>query len=325
MMNQGTHIPTLTTYPGMAYVPIPPSEAALPSVEAQPWLRVFDSPSDLEGLHFNRDGSELYFVHCRDNLVCKVDMKTKDISVVLELNRYIPDYAVSAVKVHRDGRLFVACVNADFTDGGILFINPDGSGVTRVAEHLVADDMAFDRRGGIYATDMRGRPTNETGAIFYISSDFSERYTVFKNIAAPNGITLSTDERVLWITDILNGNIIRTELTEDGLRPGRIGQCVVYRTTGYLGPDSLMVDNDDNVYCAMYGQGRVLVFNSWGWPIGQVLMPRRDEGYHLATTHPMIRPGTRELNICTNDGRYGAGIFRAGSFAVANTKAFYLQ
>ena len=40
----------------------------------------------------------------------------------------------------------------------------------------------------------------------------------------------------------------------------------------------LFIDSDDNLYVAMYGQGRVLVFNKRGYPIGQILMPGRDEG-----------------------------------------------
>lgn len=44
----------------------------------------------------------------------------------------------------------------------------------------------------------------------------------------------------------------------------------------------------------------VLVFNKRGYPIGQILMPGRDDGKMLRTTHPGI-PGTNQLIICTND------------------------
>lgn len=324
-MDNKNYIPTLEYFPGMEFTPIPPSEMGLQTVVAEPWVKILDHPSDLEGLHFNRDGSMLYLVQCKDNLVCKVDKKTKEVSVVLELGRYAPEYAVSAVKIHKDGRIFVACVNPAFDDGGIIYINADGSGVTKVAEHIVADDMVFDSKGGIYVTDMRGLPTDQTGAILYITPDYKERHTVFGNLATPNGIALSTDEKILWVTDTMNGNLIRTELTDDGMGAKRMNQSIVYRTTGFMGPDSLMVDNEDNVYCALYHQGRVLVFNKFGWPIGQVIMPGRAQGQNIATTHPMICPGTRELYICTNDDQNGAWILRAGSFAEANKQAFYLK
>ena len=38
-----------------------------------------------------------------------------------------------------------------------------------------------------------------------------------------------------------------------------------------------------------------------GYPIGQILMPGRDEGKMLRSTHPQFIPGTNQLLICTND------------------------
>lgn len=69
----------------------------------------------------------------------------------------------------------------------------------------------------------------------------------------------------------------------------------------------------------MHGQGRVLVFNRIGIPIGQVLLPGRDEGHHLLTTSMAIRLGTDNLYIVTSDGDQGQGatIFRAKVFAEA--------
>jgi len=62
-----------------------------------------------------------------------------------------------------------------------------------------------------------------------------------------------------------------------------------------------------------------MVFNPKGIPIGQVLLPGRDEGHHLRTTSMALRPGTNELLIVTSDGDGGRGatIFRAGAFAKA--------
>ncbi len=51
----------------------------------------------------------------------------------------------------------------------------------------------------------------------------------------------------------------------------------------------------------MYGQGRVLVFNKKGYPIGQILIPGRDSGHMLRSTHPAFIPGTDQLIICSND------------------------
>lgn len=81
----------------------------------------------------------------------------------------------------------------------------------------------------------------------------------------------------------------------------------------------MRVDSDGNLYVALYGQGRVLAFNPNGIPIGQVLLPGRDEGHNLNSTSMALRPGTDELLIVTNDGTGGQGstIFHARAFAKA--------
>ncbi|MBL6080090.1 hypothetical protein JMJ56_18885 [Belnapia sp. T18] len=58
------------------------------------------------------------------------------------------------------------------------------------------------------------------------------------------------------------------------------------------------------------------MFNRNGTPIGQVLLPGREEGHNLQSTNLAIQLGTHELHIVTNDatGGQGATIFRARAF-----------
>ena len=80
-----------------------------------------------------------------------------------------------------------------------------------------------------------------------------------------------------------------------------IGSAIPYHFVGPA-PDSMRADRDGNVYVAMYGQARVLVFNKNGIPIGQVLLPGREEGHNLQSTSMAMKPGTNDLYIVTNDG-----------------------
>ncbi len=328
MKNQN-YYPEFRYRRGDRYCPIPPGEEQLQTIVAEPFVEAVGHYLDTEGLHFNRDGSKLYFLACREQKVCQVDMTTKEVSVVYDgRDRYPEDTVFSAVKVHKDGRLFIPYLYESHDDGGIFIVNPDGTymGEIELAKGIVADDMVFDSKGGFYVTDMCGYPTERKGTIEYITPDFKSRTTVIHNLGCPNGITLSCDESVLWVTDTVLGVLIRTDLTEDRLHMAPMGQIYAYRTTGYLGPDSIEVDDDDNIYNALYFQGRVLVYNQYGFPIGQVLMPGREDGHNLRTTHPFIRPGTNELYICTNDDvNKSAWIFRCGAFAKANSRDFYLQ
>ena len=67
-----------------------------------------------------------------------------------------------------------------------------------------------------------------------------------------------------------------------------------------------------------------MVFNPYGCPIGQILMPNREIGHNLCTSHPMVRPGKKELYITTADdnGDEGSWIMKAPAFAEGNKKAF---
>jgi lactonase len=109
----------------------------------------------------------------------------------------------------------------------------------------------------------------------------------------------------------------RVELV-DATTATPFGTAVAYHFTDPA-PDSMRADADGNLYVAMYRQGRVLAFNGNGIPIGQVLLPGREEGHNLRSTSVAIRPGTDDLYVVTNDaaGGRGATIFRAKAFASA--------
>jgi lactonase len=87
---------------------------------------------------------------------------------------------------------------------------------------------------------------------------------------------------------------------------------VAYHFTGFA-PDSLRADSAGNVYVAMYSQGRVLVCNPSGVPIGQILIPTRESGHNMRTTCVGFFPGTDDMVILTNDGDGGEGAWILGT------------
>ena len=117
------------------------------------------------------------------------------------------------------------------------------------------------------------------------------------------------------MTETFNQQLHRLDLGADGVTLSIYGHMIPYRFSGFGGPDSAMIDDDDNVYVAYFGAGKVMVFNLLGNLIGQILIPGRDTGYMLSTTTMAIIPGTNELIIGAGDfsGR-GARIFKARTF-----------
>ncbi len=301
------------------------------TVVADEWLLVTEEPVGPEGLIFDRNGN-LYLVVVGNGSVFKSAPPYTELTTV-----YGPSESrFATVKIHKDGRLFLCDLGekqgyrGDNT-GRIIAMQPDGSDVEVIvpAGSFTPDDMVFDDRGGFYFTDFKDFTdvsNAANGAVYYVSPDFKTITPVLKNLASPNGIALSKNGKTLWVTETFNQQLHRLSLAADGTTLGLYGHIIPYRFNGFGGPDSAMIDDDDNVYVAYFGAGKVMVFNMLGNLIGQVLIPGREAGYMLSTTTMAIIPGTNDLLIGAGDfaGR-GAWIFKAKTFAKSWDGAYQFQ
>ena len=281
-------------------VPLQVHEQYLQTVTAEPWVKISDDGLQLEGLCFDRQG-DLMLCEVFGGTIFKVEMPEKKVKAHFTANKQNP----AAVKIHKVGRLFV-CYLGDFeSSGGIYAVDANGEQqqmiISDIETEYCVDDLVFDSKGGFYFTDFRGYSTNPIGGVYYVGPDYQSVTPVIQNIAVANGVALSKDERVLWVTETNANRLHRIELEDDGVTVAPFGASIPYRFTGHDGPDSCCIDDDDNLYVAMYQQGRVMVFNDRGNPIGQILIPGRDEGHMLRSTHPAFIPGTNQLIICSND------------------------
>ncbi|MEQ7789447.1 SMP-30/gluconolactonase/LRE family protein [Staphylococcus nepalensis] len=297
-------------------VPILAHEQGIQTITAEPWLEISDKGLQLEGLCFDRNG-DLILCEVFGGTIFHVALPDKKITRLLKSHKENP----AAVKIHKDGRLFV-CYLGDFDcSGGIYAVDANGNKIQEIVSDIeteyCVDDLVFDRKGGFYFTDFRGYSTNPKGGVYYVSPDFQSITPVIQNLAVANGVALSTDEKTLWVTETNTNRLHRIDLLEDGVTIAPFGASIPYHFTGHEGPDSCCIDSDDNLYVAMYGQGRVLVFNKRGYPIGQILIPGRDQGHMLRSTHPAFIPGTDQLIICSNDieNDGGSWIYTVKGFA----------
>ncbi len=81
-------------------------------------------------------------------------------------------------------------------------------------------------------------------------------------------------------------------------------------------------DSNGNLLFCEVTNHRMLVFNKNGRPIGQILLPDREQGHNLQSTSLAIRAGTNDLYIVSNDGEnsQGAAILHARAFAKGLTR-----
>lgn len=287
-------------------VPLPPDMAGLPRIKAEPWFRVDPGPElFLEGPAFDREGN-LFVTSPPSGRVFKITPE-KRLSVIFDRK----DVTVDGLALHKDGRLFVACIS-----GELLVMNPDGSQPTFLypryrGKPLSMNDLVFDAQGRIYVTDFTGTVMEPTGGVYRLSSDAATVELVLQRLAAPNGISLSPEGNILWVGETARNAVLRIALAADGVTPHPIdGASYAYYSAGCPGgPDSNKCDAAGNLYQSIIFQGRVLVLNKGGIPVANVVIPGRDEGKGLRTTNLAFRPGTREGYITTS-GEGGAWIYK---------------
>ncbi|MFC1929147.1 SMP-30/gluconolactonase/LRE family protein [Chloroflexota bacterium] len=281
-----------------------------PVIVGKTWLKVTNYAGGIEGPAFDRQGN-LYFVLVGGDKEGWKVFKVSPDKMITKIYRDKVSHFTS-IKIHKDGRLFLCDANSGATKSGrVIAMNPDGTSITDIVTNYHStpvrpNDMVFDSKGNLYWTDFQGNVLNPTGRVFRISSDLTNNELLAGGFAGPNGITLSPDERLLWVADMFTNRLIALEF-----EPGTVGRTIIrsfaaYHFTGLKGPDSNTVDAEGNIYQAIYGQGKVVVLNKEGIPVQELMTPERKTLNQLDTTNVAIKPGSDEgvITVGGTDGNY---------------------
>lgn len=133
------------------------------------------------------------------------------------------------------------------------------------------NDLIIDQVGGIYFTDPWGTsPLNQRGDVYYISPPPKKQITrLIDNMAFPNGIALSPDNKTLYIDDFSNQRVIAVPILSPGDLEVGFAHVMAYVDGGW-GVDSMCVDAKGDVYSAHYMAGEVVVLDPDGFVIGSI-------------------------------------------------------
>lgn len=297
-------------------VPVPPAEKGLLTVKADEFYTVTPQRDTLEGAIFDQDGN-LLFCNPTAGIVYRLDPEKKLTKLV-----ETPGFAPSGLALHPDGRLFFTALNLDKGIGKIMALSADGQKLDTIVPlegGYLPNDLVFDRNGGFYFSDFRGTSTEPKGGVYYVAPDMVSISPVIPAMAQANGVALSPDGKILWATEYANNRLHRLVLKGATDIPPT-GSKTAYNFIGPA-PDSMRVDREGNVYVAMVGQGRVMIFNHYGLPVGQVLLPEREKGRNLRSTCLALHPDKNEMRIVAGNTREAdrseAKIFSAPAFAKA--------
>jgi gluconolactonase len=253
----------------------------------------------LEGPVGALDGA-LYFNDIPTNRTYKIDTKLM-MSVWRENTG-----GANGLFVLKDGRILAA-------EGGgrrIVAVAPDGR-VTALATEFkgqplrAPNDLIADSRGGVYFTDPAPRPApdvapKEPGNVYYLRAN-GEVVLLDAQIQRPNGITLSIDEKTLYVDNTEGEFVYAFDVLPDG-RVTKKREFVKLREPekGSLGlrsrADGMALDSMGRLYVAT--AAGIQVIDSRGQHLGIIRVPT------VARNVAFGGPGRRTLYMTALESLY---------------------
>jgi gluconolactonase len=287
----------------------PPSQPAIDGVIAA-GARVEPVRGGFKGLEGPvglPDGS-LYFSDITAGRTYKLDANGT-ISVWREDTR-----GTNGLFLMNDGRL----LGAESGGARIVAVAPDGR-VTPLATAWAGkplrspNDLIADRKGGIYFTDPALRPApnlapKEPGNLHYIRPT-GEVLLLDDQIRRPNGVTLSLDEKTLYVDDTEGEYVYAFDVQPDGrLRNKRPFVKLREPEQGALGPrsraDGMALDSKGRLYVAT--ASGVQVIDPRGQYLGTIRVPS------VARNIAFGGPKRQTLYMTALESLYGVSMLASG-------------
>ncbi len=216
--------------------------------------------NNIEGPAFDKDGN-LYVVNFeRDGTIGVVRPDGK-----AELFVVLPEGSTAnSIQFNRHGDMFLA----DFTGHNILRVDMKTKKVTVFVHNdrfNQPNDLCIDHKGRLYASDPNWK--NGTGNIWRI--DPNGKVTLLaSDMGTSNGITLSPDERILYV----NESVQRKIWAFDVDKKGNLSDKRLFATVPDFGFDGMKCDKEGNLYITRYGKGTILVLSSEGREIREITL-----------------------------------------------------
>ena len=209
-----------------------------------------------------------------------------------KLSTFHDNIQSGAIGFDQKGRM----IANDNTPGkqGIYVVQPKGAEATLVDRKtqgfMQSNDLVVDKKGGVYFTQP------EQANVGYILPDGKGMKIVAENITRPNGITMSPDEKILYVNDSRGEYLVAYDVQADGSvtnrrnfakydqvntsagEGGDVGPGLRYKFTSCA--DGLAVDKEGRVFNA--GCNGIQVYSPQGRHLGTIPTARQVQNLAFA-------------------------------------------
>jgi gluconolactonase len=210
------------------------------------------------------DGN-LYYVGWVSNTLSKWDGKTTTV-----LNR-TEGCGHNGLALTRQKTFLLACTDEH---GAILELDLTGKQLRRWDTDKDGkpfeggiNDIVVTAKGGAYGTvfgPYKDAPTAVAGKIVYLAPDSQQWVEVANDLNYANGIGVSPDQKTLYVSETVGNCILKFTINDDGSLSQRSNFALLNLLTPdknkswWLGPDSMKIDRQGNMYVAQWFGGRIL-------------------------------------------------------------------
>lgn len=141
---------------------------------------------------------------------------------------------------------------------------------------LRPNDLVVDKQGGVYFTDPKfgGGGSQDKPAVYYATKD-AGAVRLADDLAFPNGIILSPDEKTLYVLQYSAAEAKAYPVTAPGkLGPGRVFAKLPQKEAGKnAGGDGLTIDSQGNLYITAPALKSLWVVSPEGKELGTIALP----------------------------------------------------
>ncbi|EPE30175.1 Calcium-dependent phosphotriesterase [Glarea lozoyensis ATCC 20868] len=178
-------------------------------------------------------------------------------------------------------------------------------------ERLRSNDGAVDTDGRFWVTTMNdfwvGEPQAE-GTLFRIGNDLT-RTTMRTSLTIPNGVGWSRDKKTQYFTHSTEKRIIAFDY--DAATGDLSNERTFWEHDGDGDPDGFKMDEEGNIWQAIYGESRVLKISPGGNIIGEIKYPTRCITCPcFVGTELWVTSADEEDETNVESKKYGGGVFK---------------